>query len=899
MAGREAGRVGVGAPQLEQCHQRTVSILTLTAILAIAAVLTGGCAPDESYAPAPIDSGQPPQESGPLGELLAVDERLELANLRGPVDAVRDEYGRLHIYATDLEDALRVQGYLVARDRTVQLELLRRLAEGRTAAVLGQLDPSLVESDIAFRHLGLARTAQAQYDSLSPELRRVFDAFADGITQLFRQIRLGQHAMATGIVGVPLEAFTDWSAVDTLAIGRLQTWLLSYTGAHEIEFQQVFDGLRTTFSADSEDWATKRRAGLERDLLRFDPGAPATTIAGPTEIGGGSGPPWQESPSGQSPAAASQTASRPPASEKYSPPRTSSSVQRNQQLAASGGYRRALSRARSWFGQVGQVGSNNWAIAPERSSTGHALLASDPHLTLTSPAIFWPVSLHVSPGAQPSAGAVLGGELHIAGVAFPGIPGIILGHNQHVAWGATVAGYDVTDVYSETLVGSGEAVLFAGNQVALQTIDEVIEVKDGPSVVYPVKIVPHHGPVIPTIENGTVLPLDPAQGALSVRWTGFEPTTELEAVVRLWQARDVDEARAAFAYWGVGAQNWMLADTAGNILWTSHAHVPRRDLGALAWDPASYEGLLPCLVLPGDGSAEWVGYWPSDYVPWAKNPAMKYLATANNDPLGGTIDNDPADDLLPTGSSAFLSCSFAKGFRQERIQQLIQAYPSTLSLADLAAIQADVRSPLAAILVPHLIGAIDAAQLEYSSTGTAPQLHNIVHDPSYDPASIAAWRAIFVQWRDEADYRAAAGIDLDDNQPLELVEPNGAAARATLVFNTWLVRLLARTFGDELARVSDETDVGDGETGVDVTGIPRAGKSTGDAGGGSRTSGTVETTVGGQESITLNGFLGPRLCHPGTGLSLAARYEGSYLFNEFDDGANFENRLALVLGKRF
>ncbi|MBW2527195.1 MAG: penicillin acylase family protein, partial [Deltaproteobacteria bacterium] len=176
----------------------------------------GGCSSD----PSP----RPDSRLGPLGDLVDVDERMAIDNLSGPVDVVRDLHGRVHIYATTLADAYRVHGYVAARDRHLQLDFLRRQAQGRVAAVLGNLSSALIEEDIAMRHLGLGRVAEALYDSLQEgREKEVLDAYADGVTQLFRRIRSGEQPLPDAIANravpvVPRSAFTDWSGADTLAI---------------------------------------------------------------------------------------------------------------------------------------------------------------------------------------------------------------------------------------------------------------------------------------------------------------------------------------------------------------------------------------------------------------------------------------------------------------------------------------------------------------------------------------------------------------------------------------------------------------------------------------------------------------------------------------------------------
>ncbi len=759
--------------------------------LAVSAVLALGTGCSDAD---PLPGEQVADPDPPLGDLLDIDDELSLTGLNGPVDAVRDVNGRTHIYATSLVDAMLVQGYVCARDRAPQLELMRRYATGQLCEVFCGLSPSMFETDVAFRMLGMHRVAQAQYDTASDELRANLDAYASGVSQLFAEIRSGERELARGVTVFEPEHFVEWTAVHTLAFARLLEWQLAYD-TDDIDRSELLDDLRSTFPGNDSDPLVALRSGMERDLIRFAPADDATIIDGLGAIG-------ETSLSHDAPAAAqaaqSNVVGTTGAAEPRLPGADDGSTARRRKLAeATRGYRRGLARVREALAGSGDFGSNNWAIAPERSASGHALLANDPHLALSSPATFWPVALHVT--AQ--AGETSPQDIHAAGLSFPGTPSVILGHNEHVAWGATVTYTDVTDIYVETLSSDGKATVFKGQEVPLETIEEVIVLGDGSSYTYEVQVVPHHGPIIPTIQDGKVVAPDPAEGALTVRWTGFELTQDLDAVFGLLQVTNVDEARAVLADFDVGGENWMLADTAGDIAWTSHTLVPYRDDAALAWNPTTYEGLLPCFMLPGDGTAEWTGFWDDDAVPWAKNPPAGYLATANNDPVGNTLDNDPSNDVQSDGSSGFLGCSFAHGFRQGSVKRRIDEHTEPFALDDMSSIQADVRSPLGSRLVPALLLAIDNAQAEESTPGTHPDLADVVADAVYDPSLIAQVEASLTAWQDEADFEARSGVDLDTNEAISLSEVEGQAGQATLIFNAWVVRFINRVFGDELARV--------------------------------------------------------------------------------------------------
>ncbi|HVK65735.1 MAG TPA: penicillin acylase family protein [Polyangium sp.] len=723
------------------------------------APLAAGCS--DAAVPPPTPTGDP---FGPIGERadLPVSERIKIENLASPVDVVRDTDGRPHIFASSFEDAVRVQGYLVAQDRHLQIEFYRRVSEGRLAEILADADASVIDNDIVFRSLGLHRVAKKQYETLGAEEKTLVDAFADGVTQHFRALRNREAALPAAAFLVPVDAFTDFTGPDALAIARLQSYLLSHSADAELADTISIQTLGTAFPKNAADPLVAARSGILQELYRFAPYEPATTTKGyPMGQGGAKNP----APSPLLPDLGARTER----------------------------YREALRKVKDLFAPEG-FGSNNWAVTAGRSDTGHALLASDPHLTLAAPSIFWPVAMEVTP-KDPTA------RVKVSGLAFPGIPGIILGHNEHIAWGATVAGYDVTDLYAETLTPDGKSVVFNGKNVAIETIDEVIQIQAGAPYTYKVPVVPHHGAILPEIlPDHTVAPLDPAKSAVSVRWTGDEPTNELAAILGVLKSKNVDEAKLALDGFQVGAQNWMIADTQGNVLWTSHAKLPTRAPAAVAWNPATFSGTIPCLVLPGDGSAEWTGALPDHLVPWEKNPAAGFLATANNDPIGDSLDGDPSNGTLPDGTPMYLACSWDIGFREGRIQERLAGLDKATP-EDLAKIQGDAKSALGSRLTPALIEAIDRAEEERKTPGTHPDLSAVVTDPGYDAAAIQKVHALLTAWGTEAGYEAASGIDPETNKPLPEegdTAIEARAAQATLVFNAWLLRLVERVMGDEL-----------------------------------------------------------------------------------------------------
>ena len=714
----------------------------------------------------------------PLGDAVPITGNVKVDHLDGPVDVVRDSFGMIHIYATSMTDALRVQAYQVARDRTVQLELIRRFSEGTIAEVYGGINQDAIDNDISQRTIGLMRTGKKIYDALPKESEEKawLDAFADGVSQFYARVQTGDEELPKSMVGFSAEFLTPWTGADSLAIARYQSQNLSFDADSDVSRQNFLDAAKKAFDPASADAKLKARAGLFHDLLRFQPLDPTTTVDAFSNDATHTAA-WQLGAN----------------KHKFAPGEVHAMHVDPGLVHATDGWRKAQAQGEQFFGDLPTRGSNNWVVSPSKSTTGHPLVNNDPHLSLSAPAVFWMV--HVSVKAP--AGKDASKDAEFAGLSFPGIPGIILGFNEHVAWGSTTAGWDVTDVYKETLNSAGTAVTFNGKDVPIEKIHETIKINGSPPLEYDVLNVPHHGPIIPNIVNHAVVAPDPTKGALSYRWTGLDPSAELTTVKELIYSKSVEDVRTAVRSFGVGAQNWVAGDDQGNTFYSAQARIPKRDKRAFTWDPVKYEGTLPMFVLPGDGTAEWTGDLEEAFIPHGKNPASGFFATANGDPLGVTLDNDPSNDKLPNGDPAYVGGDFDVGFRVGRITKRLKD-KATLSPDDMASIQADVHSAFGERLAPKLIEAIDAAAAEKATPGTHPDLTTVVADPRYGTAGLAELKAWLVRWGQESDYFAESGVNPDDGAPL----PDGkeaAASQATLVFNAWLARMGMLTFDDELA----------------------------------------------------------------------------------------------------
>ena len=312
-------------------------------------------------------------------------------------------------------------------------------------------------------------------------------------------------------------------------------------------------------------------------------------------------------------------------------------------------------------------GSNNWVVAGEKSETGAPLLADDPHLGLSTPSIWYQMHLQ-SP------------EQNVSGVIFAGVPGIILGHNEDVAWGVTNVNPQVQDLYIEKRNPENPyEFLYDGEYYKAEVRDEPIQVKGGETVDFEV-VVTKHGPVISEV----VFDEEPVGEVFSMQWTALEPTRELQAVLGFNKSENWEDFDLALRDFMAPAQNFVFADTSGTIAYRANGNIPIRKIG---------EGKLP---VPGDSSDYgWEGYIPYEELPTVINPAEGYIATANNEIVG---------EEYPY----YITDFWAQPYRFERIVDLLEA-KDKLSVQDMKDIQMDTVNLYAAEFLPLFLKTIKEA----------------------------------------------------------------------------------------------------------------------------------------------------------------------------------------------
>lgn len=310
-------------------------------------------------------------------------------------------------------------------------------------------------------------------------------------------------------------------------------------------------------------------------------------------------------------------------------------------------------------------GSNNWVISGEKTETGKPLLANDPHLSLGTPSIWYEMHLQ-SP------------EQNVSGVIFAGVPGIILGHNESIAWGVTNVGPDVQDLYIEIPNPENPTQFkYDGKWEDAEVRNEPIKVKNGETIDFEV-VVTRHGPVISDYMFGEETP----DAVFSMQWTALEPTHEFRAILGFNKATNWDEFEEALEDFKAPAQNFVFASTDGTIAYKAVGNIPIRKSG---------EGELP---VPGDSSEYgWEGYIPFDELPSVINPEEGYIVTANNEVIGEEYPYHIANYWAPP-------------YRYERIVELIESVDGSetkLTSNDMKAIQSDKKNLYAEEFLPHIL----------------------------------------------------------------------------------------------------------------------------------------------------------------------------------------------------
>lgn len=532
--------------------------------------------------------------------------------LAAPAELVVDHWGIPHIFAGSRRDAFFLQGYNAARDRLWQIDLWRKRGLGRLAESLGA---SYVDQDRAARLFLYRGDMNREWASYAPGAHDDAEAFVEGINAYVTEVNAGTKSL-------PLEfRLTDskpemWSADD---IVRIRSHALVANVVSEVARARVAclagldaDKLRRKLEPPH---VTKIPDGLNpcdvpADVLKdYHLGTGAVTFMAPQ-----------------------------PAPATPPPPQAGDGAQRAE------------------IDEQASEGSNNWVIAPSHSTTGHAVLANDPHRTLGVPALRYIVGMS-APGFS------------VIGAGEPALPGISLGHNEKTAFGITIFDIDQEDLYVyELKPGAPDLYRYQGGWEPMRVVHETIAVRGGAPRDVELRFT-RHGPVL-YVDAKTNRAF-----ALRTVW-GEQGSSGYFASSRMWDAKNWDDFLKARDGWGAPPLNLVYADTSGNIGWAPGGLTPIRP---------NWDGLLP---VPGDGRYEWQGFLAGRDLPSAENPPEGWFATANEMNLPDGYPNEQRK----------VSFEWTEPSRIARIKRVLGSKPK-LSLEDSMALQTDTHSHQAERLI--------------------------------------------------------------------------------------------------------------------------------------------------------------------------------------------------------
>ncbi|MFE5898318.1 penicillin acylase family protein [Streptomyces sp. NPDC056488] len=658
------------APPAKKKGRRARLLLVLLVLVLVAGVGAGG------YWGVSTVRASFPQTTG----------EIRLDGLSGRVEVKRDALGVPQIYADNEQDLFRAQGYVQAQDRFYEMDVRRHVTAGRLSEMFGE---GQVETDSFLRTLGWRRVAQEEYDKvLSAETKKYLQAYAEGVNAYLKDRKPGDVSVEYAALALTNDyAIEPWTPVDSVAWLKAMAWDLRGNMQDEIDrslltsrltpaqIKQLYPEYPYALHQPIVD-----KGAVDESTGKFDPkGEGGDDDLGTGETPGGN-PTGSDGSTGSGSSGGSSDGSSGSGGSTGS---GGSSDGMTSQLAA---LSEVLDGVPALLGPNGNgIGSNSWVVAGKYTTSGKPLLANDPHLAPQLPSLWYQMGLHCR-----SVSATC--RYDVSGYTFSGMPGVIIGHNDKIAWGLTNLGADVTDLYLEKIGPDG--YLVDGKVRPFTVREETIKVAGGADRKITVRST-EHGPLVSdrSSELETVGQKAPVGNAapdrgtgygVSLQWTALQPGRSMDAIFAIDRAKDFASFRAAAKNFEVPSQNLIYADTEGNIGYQSPGKIPQRAKG---------DGTLPA---PGwDSSYAWKKqYVPFEKLPYEYNPDRGYIVTANQ----AVIDPKNYPDLLTK--------DWGYGSRSQRINDLIESKTKDggkISPDDMRTMQTDNRSEIATLLNPLLL----------------------------------------------------------------------------------------------------------------------------------------------------------------------------------------------------
>ena len=570
---------------------------------------------------------------------------LQVAGLKDSVEILRDELGVPHIYASNTHDLFFAQGYTQAQDRWWQMEFWRHVGSGTIEELVGKND-ALLSTDIFIRTLGWRRVAEKDVEECDDESLARLQAFTDGVNAYITSRDPDKLALEYSILkltGIDTK-IEPWTPADTFVFSKMMAWDLGPSSNDEENRATLYGliGQEMTDQLLTPPWPFDKRP----------------TIVQPEDL----------------PIACS--------TEDAKVDYTAESTDMDMLFTE-----RSLPSMNLVFEQGRGIGSNNWVVSGKMTKSGMPLLANDPHLGIQMPSIWYEIGLHYRPNSGESPSDTVG-------YTFAVTPGIIIGHNNFIAWGVTNVNPDVFDLYSIRVNPNNPLQYEWNGEWRDMTVHkETIHFGDGTEPITIQVRETHLGPIINDTEidkeTGEIISFN-NESPLALRWTALDPSTLIQSVTQLNRATNWTEFRNALSYWDVPSQNFVYADIEGNIGYQTPGNIPIR--------AKNHSGLVPA---PGwTDEFEWKGFIPFDDLPRTFNPERGYIATANQ----AVVPMEYYDWLankLGDGLNYIISKEWNYGYRAQRIVELLkEKAPHTVS--SFQTIQGDNKLISAEEMMPYL-----------------------------------------------------------------------------------------------------------------------------------------------------------------------------------------------------
>lgn len=563
--------------------------------------------------------------------LPQLDGSIALEGIHGPVSVVRDAQGVPHITTSSLEDLFLAQGYVTAQDRLWQMDLTRRYAAGETSEILPQSSGattsrnrpasraatpvSWLEHDKQQRIFRLKAVAYKVAEKLPARDRGMFEAYAKGINTYIEQHRENLPVEFRVLHYAP----KPWTVGDSVLVGLSMSQLLNPQYGIEYWREKIGARLSPELMADlypASSWRDRPPASAAED------GAPTLSVPEPPEI-----------------------------------PEQQSNGKRSQS-------RHALQSGNLESDHECEAclpGSNNWVVSGAHTVSGKPLLSNDMHLGHQLPGVWYEVQLH-------------SGDFNVAGVSLPGVPFVVVGHNQRIAWGFTNLNPDVQDLFVEEFNSAGEYQSPTGWRKP-EIDHQIIHVKGQPDVSVDVTVT-RHGPIITDLLPGE-------SRKIALQWVIYDDQNIGIPLYDLNTAQNWEQFRHAFSQYATPSQNVVYADVDGHIGYQPMGRIPIR---------ASGDGTLP--VSGADGKHDWTGYIPFDELPSLYDPPSGIIATANS-------------RTTPDNYKPLLATQWYPPYRAVRIYQVLETSKKKFSAADMLALQTDTTSEYDRFFADRFVYAID------------------------------------------------------------------------------------------------------------------------------------------------------------------------------------------------